>query len=680
MSEGAYHPNNTYFVNSPLERTPSTTTVTSLSESFTEAQRSQSMSSVSLDREITELTRETTPSLNTFASFNSGAILNQVQGEPAASENTTIYASSTKLFFDRLPTVVQPAPAECHHVEGPFDLRGLVDFTELDAKAYPACRFWQPQNYRASEMPTEIDGKKIEYAAYQFLESQLGEFLHPERCGAILRDCRGVWFMFGSAGMITSGSWDQLMPLVRVGYYRIMRVLAPELQLCEGNWKADRVAKEGFSSWWQNHGKKLLKAHLAKKEAEKTQVNGGASDTSGTSSGSLTVVSRSTPALPPTPISRSTPVPPSTPTPTPMGVLVSTTPASNPIPVTPASTIPEALPSPVSPTTPTPLAPAPTPATIPHPPAPLSTIHVPPPPAAAASESTTIAPLVTPPNPPTLVTPIPVPLSSVGQTTPPSTPIQAPLVQGTPGNGKRPRSESMSQDIDEMRDIYHNPSSMASSRPDSVEENDSGGSGQDDAPLPKRARLVDAPARRKNRKAINLFPSSNQRTGAEKSLPCNNDSVDSMVVDDPTASASELQDQPMGNTDINETCPSENNQASMSISNGTPAILAAATEHPPSTSSGATLSNAESEPPKPKLSRGIPTLRNPQAFLKYGVAGTSHNLAKCHYRDMRKDLHPDKIPQGEFWTWLDGAPDELWEKFYYAGKANGKANSKNGRR
>ncbi|KAL0059810.1 hypothetical protein AAF712_013451 [Marasmius tenuissimus] len=30
-----------------------------------------------------------------------------------------------------------------------------------------------------------------------------------------------------------------------------MRILAPELQLCYGNWKADRVGKKTYSGWWQ---------------------------------------------------------------------------------------------------------------------------------------------------------------------------------------------------------------------------------------------------------------------------------------------------------------------------------------------------------------------------------------------------------------------------------------------
>ncbi|KAL0062247.1 hypothetical protein AAF712_010877, partial [Marasmius tenuissimus] len=62
---------------------------------------------------------------------------------------------------------------------------------------------------------------------------------------------------------------------MRVGYYQIIQTLAPELQLCWANWKADRVAKEGFSSWWQNHGKKILKEVNVRKAAAEVNVKGG---------------------------------------------------------------------------------------------------------------------------------------------------------------------------------------------------------------------------------------------------------------------------------------------------------------------------------------------------------------------------------------------------------------------
>ncbi|KAJ8085710.1 hypothetical protein PM082_004528 [Marasmius tenuissimus] len=437
------------------------------------------------------------------------------------------------------------------------------------------------------------------------------------------------------------------MPLVRVGYYRIIRTLAPELQLCWANWKADRVAKEGFSSWWQNHGKKILKEVNARKAASEANIKGG------TTLVPLTPVSPPATVITPPVTTPAAPVitPPVTPA----------TPAITP-PVTPATPVtapvPTALDSPPIPLTPVSAIPNPSPVSLPPPPPPPSPAVVSP----VSTSPNTISAIPLPPSPVSQPTLLPPTIS-----TPPH-PSTTPTEVTSVGSGKRPRSESSSHGID------LNPPSISSSGSGLVEN--STGSGQDGAPLPKRAKTDKQTERTKLK--VTLFP-RRQETNLEMPLPRNSNSGDdSMIVDNPATSAPHLEDHAtddiidhaMDDVNVDELSPTNNNQASTSIS--TPAA-STSLAIPATAASAENPTSSEPAADEPRLPRPNPVISQPNKPLQYGTSGTPANLAKLHYRDIRTDLPPDKIPQGEFWTWLQGIPESLWAKFYYTANPNAKA-------
>ncbi|KAK1216854.1 hypothetical protein PQX77_020505 [Marasmius sp. AFHP31] len=189
--------------------------------------------------------------------------------------------------------------------EGVVNLNGFTGFTELNEKDYEEVKFWYPHLYeepnkkkdkkakgkgKEKDSEEEAPAKKgrarraaDENVSFQFIEDVQGNPVPGQRVTAITRDARSFYASWFKKGLITSGGWDQISPLVRIAFYILMRILAPELTLCYGNWKADRIGKKTFPGWWQNHrydneGDEEVKLKVEVKEEDSQMVPTGGKD------------------------------------------------------------------------------------------------------------------------------------------------------------------------------------------------------------------------------------------------------------------------------------------------------------------------------------------------------------------------------------------------------------------
>ncbi|KAL0568730.1 hypothetical protein V5O48_013250 [Marasmius crinis-equi] len=81
------------------------------------------------------------------------------------------------------------------------------------------------------------------------------------RLTTIVMHLRATFHELGVARLLTHGGWDEVASSVKVWVYHLMRLLCPEVQFCQGNWKTDYLCRAVLSGWWQNHGHKFVPIH-----------------------------------------------------------------------------------------------------------------------------------------------------------------------------------------------------------------------------------------------------------------------------------------------------------------------------------------------------------------------------------------------------------------------------------
>ena len=85
----------------------------------------------------------------------------------------------------------------------------------------------------------------------RFVEDADGVPVDGDRAGAMRRHARAIWDHFATKG-IPVKTWTKTDSLNQQYYYSDMCRQFPELRLCDLNWKADKIAVDGYSSWYSN--------------------------------------------------------------------------------------------------------------------------------------------------------------------------------------------------------------------------------------------------------------------------------------------------------------------------------------------------------------------------------------------------------------------------------------------
>jgi hypothetical protein len=118
---------------------------------------------------------------------------------------------------------------------------------------HPGIRFWE-QPLWAEWVEREVEkgsfntGVQGQGKNSSFMEDADGNRVHISRQKQILEEAHSCWRTMHSFNINLARYRE--MPATVVDYFRAwMESKCPELQLCAGHWKADKVWHENFSSW-----------------------------------------------------------------------------------------------------------------------------------------------------------------------------------------------------------------------------------------------------------------------------------------------------------------------------------------------------------------------------------------------------------------------------------------------
>jgi hypothetical protein len=113
-----------------------------------------------------------------------------------------------------------------------------------------------------SQITTEVNNKiglrgKSRIAAglnvsYGFVEDETGNPVSGFRISDITSQMREIWRELESKGMAPA-TWGKSNSTVRNFFRKRMYDLAPELRLCENNWKLDHLATLTYPGWYRKH-------------------------------------------------------------------------------------------------------------------------------------------------------------------------------------------------------------------------------------------------------------------------------------------------------------------------------------------------------------------------------------------------------------------------------------------
>jgi hypothetical protein len=133
--------------------------------------------------------------------------------------------------------------------------------TPLDKKDYPNVRYWHATSWTNSKTNTDIDiftmsptSKKR--SLFWYLEDVNGAPLDEGRCNAVTKRARNIFAHLNST-RAGATKWGEMGNVSQDFYRREMYLFFPELQLCELDWKVNRLATETYSSWYRKRRDKF---------------------------------------------------------------------------------------------------------------------------------------------------------------------------------------------------------------------------------------------------------------------------------------------------------------------------------------------------------------------------------------------------------------------------------------
>lgn len=155
----------------------------------------------------------------------------------------------------------------------PFLVTDSVHTTCLPLKQedYPLIKFWNKREWQ-DVLSKKKDVAVIAQAGAQqsatednvglpYVEDSEGRAVSRQRVADIKRHAREIFTHFATrnpaAVFLTCGAFD----VVSANYYRQeMARFAPELRLCEGDWKANRIATDNYPAWYRTYLRKRAAA------------------------------------------------------------------------------------------------------------------------------------------------------------------------------------------------------------------------------------------------------------------------------------------------------------------------------------------------------------------------------------------------------------------------------------
>jgi hypothetical protein len=128
---------------------------------------------------------------------------------------------------------------------------------------YPLVKYWYRHEWTNAEnsqvamigAPGKTRASHGENVTLRFVEDENGNIIDGFRATAIRKFSREIWSGLGNIGKAPK-TWGKVDAKVANEYRTEMGQKFPELQLCEGSWKADLIATLNYPSWYNNHFEK----------------------------------------------------------------------------------------------------------------------------------------------------------------------------------------------------------------------------------------------------------------------------------------------------------------------------------------------------------------------------------------------------------------------------------------
>ena len=181
--------------------------------------------------------------------------------QPVVSNGTTTY-------------ITTPTPS---HASGPSSSEPIFLFTrlpltQLDRGEFPNVKLWLQGGYRSrckSGKNGDVDDlvEKPEGSILSmYMEDENGNEIPEEVRKATRETAKGFFNLIMEKGR-APGAWDEAAIDVKNEYIHIMESSHPFLRLCEGHWKAKKVATNSYSQW-HSIAAPRWRAILAKRRAD----------------------------------------------------------------------------------------------------------------------------------------------------------------------------------------------------------------------------------------------------------------------------------------------------------------------------------------------------------------------------------------------------------------------------
>lgn len=145
-----------------------------------------------------------------------------------------------------------------------------ADSEPLKQADYPKVRFWFKRDWskfqkgskaaKDASVDNSSDSKMVGRGKARsaeginvmmlYIERDDGTSVDGDVANNIRQTARSIWENLGNAG-IAPTTWGQADMQVKKDYWREMAEVFPYLKLCDRNWKANQIATEFYTKWYQ---------------------------------------------------------------------------------------------------------------------------------------------------------------------------------------------------------------------------------------------------------------------------------------------------------------------------------------------------------------------------------------------------------------------------------------------
>ena len=84
----------------------------------------------------------------------------------------------------------------------------------------------------------------------QYIEKENGDIVDGPRAGEIRKGARAIWVHLRDKNA-AKPVWGEMSSIAKDYYHAEMKKRFPELCFCDGNWKAERISTDNYSSWYR---------------------------------------------------------------------------------------------------------------------------------------------------------------------------------------------------------------------------------------------------------------------------------------------------------------------------------------------------------------------------------------------------------------------------------------------